>query len=338
MKQMRSLMIAIAILLSPLAYAQQATYQYKEELENFKKLPEYEIIFNEDADPLLRALNRDIENYKELTLLQRIARFEILALDTIVVTADTMPKLYAYIDGMCKEIGIKTPTIFITVEKGFLNAMALKLLMSTGAIVLGQKILKETNDRELEAVIAHEIGHIKHNHVNKMLGLLIPSAVAIQAAKYYFFNRFNLLPKSNKYLYWAADIELTMFIAGLITNFIINKKFEKEADEFAYRDMGDGEGLKEFFELLQKRELKTDEDFATTYVKLQESESKIGSSDYNSLKIDYYMAKGFNYLDKAFRWLYYNTSFGPHPSPEARIKTIQAYLDEQATNEETDIE
>ena len=304
MKQMRFLLIATVVFCSAFAYAdQENTHVYKEELENFK----------------------------ELTYWQRLARFEILALDTIVVTADTMPKLYVYIDTMCKKAGIKTPTIFITVEKGFFNAMAMKLFKTTGAIVIGQKMLQEINDRELEAIVAHEIGHIKYDHANKMVCLILANLTAVQAIKYYLTNRFTGSPTSFD---GFCNGYLALIAAGIMTNFMINKKFERQADEFAYREMGNGEGLVEAFEQLQEKELKNDENFDYTYANLEANQSKLKPDDYLTLKIGYYLAKGTDYLNKGYRWVYHNTPFGPHPSLEARIETIQAYLDEQAEKQE----
>ncbi len=335
---MHRLIITTALFFCSLAHAlQESTYHYKEELENFKKSPQYELIFNEDTHPIVRGLNRDIENYKELTNWQRITRFGLLTF-AVVVTADAMPKLYACIDGVCNKSRIAMPTVFVTVDKGFFNAAAIKLLKSTGAIVIGQKMIYKTNDRQLEAIIAHEIGHIKHDHINKTLELLLPTAVIIQALKYCILNRFRVFPESNKLFYWAVDISLTWRLAAIITNLMLNKKFEKEADEFAYGDMGKGEGLIEFFDLLQEKELQTDADFIATYVKLQENESEIEPADYAGLKFSFYVARGIRYLENAYRWFYYNTRYGAHPSPQARSATIQKYLEEQVADEEIDTE
>lgn len=48
------------------------------------------------------------------------------------------------------------------------------------------------------------------------------------------------------------------------------------------------------------------------------------------LMLRYYVAKTGHVIGNGFKWLYHNTPLGAHPSPEARIKYTQEYLDQQA--------
>jgi Zn-dependent protease with chaperone function len=329
MKLLRTTLALALISCSSFSFAQQQQeFIYRQELKDLKINPHYKIIFNEDSNALLRAVNRDVEIYKHLTPLERLARFAFLALNVIVVTPQAMPKLYSYVSDLCLAHDVALPTIFLTIdEKGFFNAAAQKLLTSTGGIVIGQELLNKTTDAELEAVIAHEIGHIKHNHVNKMIAISLPTYIAtvILLEKYYPY-------KGN--MPYSLDFFLKSFVASNVSHFvmnsIVNKRFEKQADEFAYKVAGHGPGLIEFFEHLQDRTQAHEDDFDTVAQLLTESKSKLDPVDYIDLCMGYYLAKFGNSISNARRWIYYYTRYGAHPAPEARIAAAQAYLDEAA--------
>ncbi len=312
---MKFLRIASLLLFASACLAHEETYLYRQELEAFKNNPEYRIIFDEDANPLLKSINRNVENCKELSILQRFVRSAFLALGAVVVTPQTMPKLYAYVDDMCKQHNLPTPTVFINTDRGFFNAAAQKLLISTGGIIIGQKLMNESSDAMLEGVVAHEIGHIKHNHINKMLGLLCVSILTAEIACNYFKIKDNL----------------TSAILGIAAaKIIINKRFEKEADAFAYEQMGKGKGLKQIFQLFESKAQSADNDVTKTGANLNQNYSKIGLIDFITLKCVFVVAQLQHGMEKIHKWFYYNTPFGPHPSPQERIRTIQNYLDTQA--------
>lgn len=293
---------------------------YHQELKTFKAMQKYKALFDKDANMSVQLIRRDIQNYTHLTWFQRFVRGAFLACDAVVVTPETMPKLYTYVEGICKQQSIDTPTIFLTRERGFFNAAAQKLLTSSGAIIIGQHLLKSVTDAELEAVVAHEIGHIRYNHVNKTMGL-------------YWFNvlvSYELL----HYITEGKDSLLNLFISlhlsSFITMFMINKKFEKQADRFAYEENGKGEGLIAFFEHIKQKNKDRDNDLSYTRTLLTTNKPTLGFYNYYlDLAPRYYCAKLGHLISKGYRWIYHNTPYGPHPSPNARIAAVKKYLEEQ---------
>jgi Zn-dependent protease with chaperone function len=306
----------------------ESTSTYRQEFEAFKKSPRYEAIFNEDAPGALSSIQARIENDTQLTRFNRFVRFIFLLLDPIVISPKTMPTLYAYVDAMCKKQSITTPTIFITRDvtwkQGFFNAAATKLLMSSGAVIIGQKLLLETTDAELEAVVAHEIGHISYNHVNKDLLITILSLIATNVSMNYFYSTPNDTIGDVITRKYAAT-----FMGLCMSRLIVNKRFEKQADEFAYKTMGKSKGCLELFEDFKNREKTYDNYFGKTYNILQESKKDLGWYDSIDLTIDYYCASFGNKMDHLFNWLYHNTPLGAHPSHDARIKAVNDYLASQ---------
>ncbi len=220
---------------------------------------------------------------------------------------------------------IAMPTVFIAPDKGFFNAAAQKLFVSTGAIIIGKDIIDQTNDRQIEAIIAHEIGHIKHNHVNKILALSLAGVFAINAAKKYLMTPRYFKTHNEAMIHGLIDGYLTAVYAGIIASFIINKRFEKEADQFACEN-GKAEGIAEFFEYLQEKEHKQDEQFEITHQALTDSKSSLELGDYYSLKLTYGLSKGLHVLNKGFKWLYHYTPYGAHPAPKYRVAAAQEYL------------
>jgi len=290
--------------------------QYQQELRAFKKSPDYKMIFDKKANPLLRGVRANIENYKELTLLQRLVRYPVFIFDVVVVTPKTMPKLHTYVDSICKKASIKTPPIFITMNKGIFNAFALKLLASTGAIVVGQDMIFEIPDEALEAVLVHEIGHIKHNHVNKKLLLNLGTL----AGYFMFLKKYNFFPNS------LCGSILEGVVLNMVSQLIIGKRFERQADEFAYKTMGKGEGLIQFFNQLKQKEQEKEAEFKETHRALKKNKRKIASSDYQSLMLSYYVARIAHLFDDACKWVYHNTRLGAHPSHDERIETIKTHM------------
>lgn len=287
---------------------------YKDELKIFEKSPTHAMVFDEDAHEGLKSLRRDIEAYPKLSNFQRMI---LSSLEIILVTDETMPGLYGYIADACQENKIKMPTVFIATNKGFFNALALRLFWGTGIVVIGKKIIEDASQEELEGVLAHELGHIKYDHGTKKFAIFIGSFIGASLVA----NQFIENPYAKAY---APHI-----VAPLLTSLLINKRFEREADEFAYKTVGKGKGLAQFFKHLEKMEEKTEGEFAATYQMLADHKHNLEFFDYTGLLIRYYVARGFHKLGDAYKWIYHNTFLGDHPSHQDRIKAIEAHLAKQ---------
>lgn len=313
MKKLQTLGLAFCSLLSFVSYAENS-YLYKQEFESFKNSPRYEAIFNENAPQDMSDLQADIEIDKNLSSFQRIVRSLFFLVKPMVISKTTMPKLYEYIATLCKSQNITMPTIFIsrdiTLKSGMFNAFAQKLLMSSGGILIGQKLLLETTDAELEAVIAHELGHIKYNHVNKSILVTYLSLIAV------------VVSQDNK----NQNTLFNLILASYISQLIIGKHFEKQADEFAYKYASKGEGLIEFFEDLNQREKVNNDYYNKTYTILQESKKDLSYLDSLTLSTNYYLSSFSHKLANCYKWLYHNTRLGAHPSNNARIQAVKDYM------------
>lgn len=118
-------------------------------------------------------------------------------------------------------------------------------------IVLFDTLIEQLTPEELEAVLAHEIGHYKKGHVPKMLiisafcTLLAFGAIAWIIKKPWFFESFGFDPSSGM----VPALILFVLLSSLITFWfsplmnMLSRKHEYEADAFAKKVMNNEEPL-----------------------------------------------------------------------------------------------
>ncbi|HEX7859672.1 MAG TPA: M48 family metallopeptidase [Verrucomicrobiae bacterium] len=117
-------------------------------------------------------------------------------------------------------------------------------------IVLFDTLINQLAEIELEAVLAHEIGHYKKKHIPKMLvgsalGLLIAFFVIAQLANQpWFYRAFGFEPGSI-----VPALLLFSFLSGVVTFWftplsnLLSRRFEYEADAYAAKTMNDRDSL-----------------------------------------------------------------------------------------------
>ena len=123
-------------------------------------------------------------------------------------------------------------------------------------IVLFDTLIMQLTERELESVLAHEIGHYKKRHVLKLLGVSIAgvpvafAAIAWLARQQWFYRAFGFEYQGG---FAAANVVPAMLVFALLAGTISfwvspvvhiwSRRFEYEADAFARAAMGEAQPL-----------------------------------------------------------------------------------------------
>ncbi len=135
-------------------------------------------------------------------------------------------------------------------------------------IVLYDTLIEQLSEEELEAVLAHEIGHYKKGHIPKMIAL---SALMMLAAFWIidvllhssaFFEGFGFSPlEVGSIGNLGIAMLLFSFLGGLVTFWIsplfhgMSRKHEYEADAFARDAVGDWKPLSGALRRLSEKNL-----------------------------------------------------------------------------------
>ncbi|MCQ2754966.1 MAG: M48 family metallopeptidase [bacterium] len=99
--------------------------------------------------------------------------------NSVKLAPSQLPKIYNIVQEYSKMLEIDCPEVYISQSNGVLNAFATKYL-KRNFVILNSDILTSVDEEDEEAVrfiIAHELAHIKRNHINRLwifFGLIIP--------------------------------------------------------------------------------------------------------------------------------------------------------------------
>src|SRR5271168_4406192 len=108
------------------------------------------------------------------------------------VTRQQQPRLYNLLENLCISRGIPMPKLEI-VESDALNAYATGLNQRQYAITVTSGLLNALNDQEVEAVLGHELTHIRNGDVQLMVIAVIIAGVVGFFAELFFrtFTNFS---------------------------------------------------------------------------------------------------------------------------------------------------
>jgi len=96
------------------------------------------------------------------------------------------PKLHAIVERLSQKSGIKMPRVMVA-NIPIPNAFAYSSPVAGSRVAVTAELLKTLDDEEVEAVLGHELGHLKHRDVQVMM------FVSILPALFYFIGYSMLL-------------------------------------------------------------------------------------------------------------------------------------------------
>jgi len=147
------------------------------------------------------------------------------------------------IEKLLKKCGFKSSGLFI--KNGSLRSTHGNAFFGgfgkTKKIIFFDTLLEKLNNKEIEAVIAHELGHFKRNHVKKLLLIqvilffLIFYSFGGLKDNQAFYNGLGIDISSNTNFLILLMLVLIPFVMFFVGPFFsrLQRKYEFEADEYA---------------------------------------------------------------------------------------------------------
>src|SRR5258708_24992903 len=106
------------------------------------------------------------------------------------VTRQQQPRLYNLLENLCISRGIPMPKLKV-MQSDALNAFATGLNRKQYAVTVTSGLLNSLNDQEIEAVLGHELTHIRNGDVQMMVIAVIIAGVVGFFAELFFRTFFN---------------------------------------------------------------------------------------------------------------------------------------------------
>ena len=117
-------------------------------------------------------------------------------------------RVYNLVENLCMTQGMSMPKINIIYDNS-LNAFASGINDRTYTITLSEGIIKKLNDEELEAVIGHELTHIRNRDV-RLLIIFMLVALLIAAIGFLFSSLMRFaISRKREYMADAGSAEMT---------------------------------------------------------------------------------------------------------------------------------
>jgi Zn-dependent protease with chaperone function len=265
----------------------------------------------------------------------------------ILLPPEKAPKLHSIIADLCQKMDVPYPAVFAVGDVEFFNAFACSFSPSLSLIAVGEKMVSTLSEKELRAVLAHELAHIKHNHVVKKMAVGL-GAVSLFLWGYYNFiqwcgdvpveyetcnykNQHIKAVESSKKHYGAYAV---VGIAGCLGLGVLadklSRRCEKEADLTALATTNDPDSMIGFLDstaqfyrdyaAIYQEEYAYLEDKVKTF-----SQRHPSFGNFLSDRINLYKQLALSQLDE-------NKESATHPSIEARKEYIRQYYKINETN------
>lgn len=157
-----------------------------------------------------------------------------IATDSAPLERNENKRVYNLVENLCISAGMKTPAINIIQDES-LNAFASGIDTRTFTISLSRGIINKLNDEELEAVIAHELTHIRNRDVRLLIvSIVFVGIFAFVSQTLFRSMQFGSLGRGKKNTGAAILIAMVLAVLGYflasLFRFALSRKREYMAD------------------------------------------------------------------------------------------------------------
>lgn len=143
-------------------------------------------------------------------------------------------RVYNLVENLCISQGMTMPKINVIYDDS-LNAFASGINKKTYTVTLSRGIIDKLNDAELEAVIAHELMHIRNRDVRLLIVSIIFVGIfafiaEVLVRQLIYGNRKSRKDSDSRALLIALAISLVGYLLSVLFKFAISRKREYMAD------------------------------------------------------------------------------------------------------------
>lgn len=159
----------------------------------------------------------------------------MLGTDYHEVTADTHEpieerQLYNVIEELKIAAGLRfMPKVFI-IEADYMNAFASGLSEKSAMVAITRGLLERLNRAELQAVMAHELSHIRHNDIQLILTVAILSNLMLIAIDLLFRGLLYGRSRDNRLILVVVLVRFLLPVITLLLMLYLSRKRELMAD------------------------------------------------------------------------------------------------------------
>ncbi|MFI5378215.1 MAG: M48 family metallopeptidase [Tepidisphaerales bacterium] len=190
----------------------------------------------------------DINNFENWVLLPAAGLVYVLAPKIIQMVLNTRPlgdsPLRQRLEDICRRMKLRYRDILLwQTQYSMGNAAVIGILPRLRYVLLSDLLLETMSDEQIEAVFAHELGHIVHRHMVWYVVFFMILALAsigltgwLNAAIPHVPGLRSMSQDALQLLVSAASVVMSIFVLfGYVS-----RKFERQADVFAARMMQSG--------------------------------------------------------------------------------------------------
>jgi STE24 endopeptidase len=197
-------------------------------------------------DALVLALGgRPTSYWGDLLMLPAVAVMYLVAPELFRWLFDTRPlpsgELRDRLDALCKRAGLRYRDILLwQTDHSVANAQVVGILPGLRYVMLSDRLLETMDDRQIEAVFAHEMGHIVHHHMTWfVIFFLVLLSAGLGPGLWldrWLASRWPQLAAQELNAYVLTYAAMTMGGTILLLG-ALSRRFERQADVYAARMM-----------------------------------------------------------------------------------------------------
>ena len=148
------------------------------------------------------------------------------------VSKQEQPKLYSMVSELAEQAKVPMPRIAISPSREP-NAFVFGRTRKSATLVVHQGLLSTVNDEELRAVLAHEIGHLKHNDVVVMTFASFIPMLAYYLAITFLFGGFSNNRNSGAYAALIGFFAFVVYFLSELLLYALSRAREAYADAYS---------------------------------------------------------------------------------------------------------